>query len=975
MDPPREPPDKDKVEFLERPFGLPKWVKMEDYQRSPVCQLSSYNYKVEAKIGPTATSQSPRLTVFDTGAGPNLIRASLLPSETLAAIDRNKTIVKLTSASKHSLDVLGIVYLTLTVSTFRVRQPFVVVRQLGADVILGCTFINDCVEQIYPRQRKVILRNGDVVDIQCRPHGPLEEKPSNEDPTVPARPVGRFIRVAQRIILPPLSETNVLVTCGLSGTFFTESADNVYAKKGVSISNGVVTVGANRPFVLRIANFGRTAQALQKREKLGTVIPVPDHVQLIDFAPSDRSVECDSPSPLEEGEGCETQIASESDTHQSGVSPKSHTGLGAALQPPAERQGVHTRHDDQPPSVDDIPLDHLPGPMRKRVRKMLRKFARMWQGHLGELKVGKHRIELKPDAKPVFSQPRRAGPAAREAETEEVRKMLDLKVIEPASTEWASPIVLAPKPDGSWRFCVDYRRLNDITVKDSYPLPRMDECLDSLGEAKYFTTLDANNGYWQIPVAEEDRDKTTFTCHAGTYRFLRMPFGLCNAPATFQRAMDILLAGLRWKSCLVYLDDIIVFSRTAEEHLVHVEEILEKLQDAGVSLKLKKCRFFAETVDYLGHVIRPGLLEVATKNTAAIDGFEEPKTQTHLRSFLGVCNVYRRFVPNFAQVSAPLNELLKKGAPVELPPLNEHQRRSFNLLKQALKEPPILRLPRPSLPYSVDTDASDYQIGCALLQTHEDGSRYPIGFWSRSLIQAERNYSVSEKECLAVVWACTILRPYLERTHFDLYTDHQALKWMMNLGNASGRLERWRLRLMEYDFTVHYKKGRLNTIADCVSRLPTYGETGTLPDLEIPGLVGFLEEAGDEVQPTRHETVPMARQLRVVQTVRIHRSWSGGCRTSGSASRSLRKRVHARSESRIERPPTLSRLLRVGGNTPGNARERWHRDRHSACATFTVSAWGCRLARWGPLGCLSRTCGRNRTPLTRSCAFGTPTRG
>ena len=162
--------------------------------------------------------------------------------------------------------------------------------------------------------------------------------------------------------------------------------------------------------------------------------------------------------------------------------------------------------------------------------------------------------------------------------------------------------------------------------------------------------------------------------------------------------------------------------------MVHVEEILEKLQDAGVSLKLKKCRFFAETVDYLGHFIRPDLLEVATKNTAAIEGFGEPKTQMHLRSFLGVCNVYRRFVPNFAQVSVPLNELLKKGAPVELLPLNEHQLRSFNLLKQALKEPPILRLPRPGLPYSVDTDASDYQNGCALLQTHEDGSRYPIGF-------------------------------------------------------------------------------------------------------------------------------------------------------------------------------------------------------------------------------------------------------
>ena len=717
---------------------------------------------------------------------------------------------------------------------------------MDEDVILGCTFIDLCVEAIRPRQKEVTLRDGSKVDIQRRPHGPLEEQPSKEDPTVYVPPRGRLVRVAQRVTLPPLTETNVLVRCGLTGTFLTEISDTVYHKKQVSISNGLVEVRANQPFVLRVANFGRTARVLQKNERLGSVVPAPDLVNVIDFAPSEDADECNPPSSLEEVEGCGSQLANE-DSHspEDGAKPMSNTGLGAALHSLRDGHGIHTRH-DHPLSVDDIPLDHLPAQARKRARKMLKKFSKMLQGQLGELKVGKHRIELKHDAKPVFAQPRRAGPAAREAETAEVKKMLELKVIEPASTEWASPIVLAPKPDGSWRFCVDYRRLNDITVRDSYPLPRMDECLDSLGEAQYFTTLDANNGYWQIPVAKEDRDKTTFTCHAGTYRFLRMPFGLCNAPATFQRAMDILLAGIRWKSCLVYLDDIIIFSKEVDEHIKHVEQVLEKLQSAGVSLKLKKCKFFAKTVDYLGHVIRPGLLEVATKNTVAIDGFEEPSTQTHLQSFLGVCNVYRRFVPNFAQVAHLLNVMLKKGAPQELPPFTEGQRRSFNLLKNALKEPPILRLPRPGLPYSVDTDASDYQIGCALLQTHEDGSRYPIGFWSRSLIPAEKNYSVSEKECLAVVWACSILRPYLERTHFDLYTDHQALKWMMNLGNASGRLERWRLRLMEYDFTVHYKKGRMNTIADCVSRLPTYGETGTSPDLEIPSLAGFVEEAPSE---------------------------------------------------------------------------------------------------------------------------------
>ena len=273
---------------------------MEDYQKKPVCQLSGYNYKVEAKFGPTVSSQVPRLTVFDTGAGPNLIRASLLPPEMLANIDRQRSIVKLTSASKHPLDVLGIVTLTLTVSTLRVRQPFVVVRQLGADVILGCTFSDLCVEAIRPRQKEVTLRDGSKVDIQRRPHGPLEEQPSKEDPTVYVPPRGRLVRVAQRVTLPPLTETNVLVRCGLIGTFFTESSDTVYHKKQVSISNRLVEVRANQPFVLRVANFGRTARVLQKNERLGSVVPAPDLVNVIDFAPSEDANERNPPSSLED---------------------------------------------------------------------------------------------------------------------------------------------------------------------------------------------------------------------------------------------------------------------------------------------------------------------------------------------------------------------------------------------------------------------------------------------------------------------------------------------------------------------------------------------------------------------------------------------------------------------------------------------------------------------------------------------------
>ena len=228
----------------------------------------------------------------------------------------------------------------------------------------------------------------------------------------------------------------------------------------------------------------------------------------------------------------------------------------------------------------------------------------------------------------------------------------------------------------------------------------MDECIDSMGEAQFFTALDANSGYWQIPVANDDRDKTTFTCHAGCYRFKRMPFGLCNAPATFQRTLDILLAGLRWKTCLVYLDDVIVFSKTFDEHVKHVQDVLTILQRAGISLKLKKCNFSTKAVEYLGHVIKPGRLEVATKNTAAIEGFREPETQTQLRSFLGLCNVYRRFVPNFAQVSAPLNKLLKKEQGPKLEPFDDTERNAFKKSKEALASPPVLRLPQEQLLFS-----------------------------------------------------------------------------------------------------------------------------------------------------------------------------------------------------------------------------------------------------------------------------------
>jgi hypothetical protein len=384
-----------------------------------------------------------------------------------------------------------------------------------------------------------------------------------------------------------------------------------------------------------------------------------------------------------------------------------------------------------------------------------------------------------------------------------------------------------------------------ITVPYTYPLPRMDECIDSLGGATVFTTLDCNSGYWQIPVHPEDQDKTTFTSHYGIYRFLRLPFGLRNAPATFQRAIDIILSGVKWKTCLVYLDDVIVLSGSRSAHLTHVAEVLTLLGNAGLSLKLKKCHLFSETVDYLGHVIRPGGLGVAEKNTAALKTAPLPRTQTELRSFLGLCNVYRRFVPRFSAIAAPINALLCKGTPPQLGPLPPTAVAAFAQLRNRLLTPPDLALPRAEGHLCLDTDTSDGQLGCCLLQDQPDGRPLPLGYWSRTLNSAEQNYSTTEKDCLAIVWAVTHLRPYLEGADFTVRTDHHALRRVMNLSDAQGRLARWRLRLAEFTFKVEYHPGVAHRAADAMSRLPHQAVPSDLFKRTFPSVRSLFPNLGN----------------------------------------------------------------------------------------------------------------------------------
>ena len=398
-----------------------------------------------------------------------------------------------------------------------------------------------------------------------------------------------------------------------------------------------------------------------------------------------------------------------------------------------------------------------------------------------------------------------------------IKYLANLKFGDSQDSVWASPMVLVRKKDGGLRVCVDYRRLNSVSQADAYPMPRIDELIDRLGKARYISTMDLSRGYWQVPVETASRDKTAFATPRGLFQFRVMPFGLHGAPATFQRLMDRVINGLD-DFAAAYLDDLIIYSATWKEHLAQLRVVMERLRAAGLTAKPPKCQLGMSRCTYLGHVVGNGLVCPEPSKIQSVETFPTPANKKQVRRFLGLTGYYRKFIPDYAKIAAPLTDLTRKNKPNQVLWTAECDM-AFQELKSILCSSPVLASPDFTRSFILQTDASERGVGAVLSQCDGDGQEHPIAYFSRKLLPREEHYSTIEKECLAIKLGVQAFRVYLLGRPFLIQTDHRALEWLDRLKDNNHRLTRWSLALQPYQFTVTYRAGKANSNADALSRL------------------------------------------------------------------------------------------------------------------------------------------------------------
>ena len=459
-------------------------------------------------------------------------------------------------------------------------------------------------------------------------------------------------------------------------------------------------------------------------------------------------------------------------------------------------------------------IGHLTDYQRQEVSYLVDEYKKIFPDVPSKTNAAYHDVIIG-DVSPIKQHPYRLNPIKLESLRSEVQYMLENDIIEHSSSDWSSPCILVPKPDGTYRLCTDYRKVNAVTKTDSYPIPRIDDCIDKIGSAMFVSKFDLLKGYWQVPLTEKAKEVSAFVTPDGLYQYKVMPFGMKNAPATFQRMIHALLKDIA--GCEAYIDDVIVYSETWDDHLKTIQALFERLAEAILTVNLAKSEFCHATVEYLGHKVGQGFVRPISAKVESINNLPSPSNKKELMRFLGMVGFYRKFCPNFSTVVGPLTNLLQKRAAYEWSELCED---SFKKIKSVLVSSPVLSTPDFSKQFKLTVDASDIGVGAALFQEDDDHVDRVICYFSKKLSKCQQNYSTIEKECLSLLLALQHFDVYLNVTLHPIlvYTDHNPLTFLHKMANKNQRLTRWSLQLQEYDIVIKHIKGSENVIADALSR-------------------------------------------------------------------------------------------------------------------------------------------------------------
>ncbi|KAL4082949.1 hypothetical protein QTP88_029447 [Uroleucon formosanum] len=495
---------------------------------------------------------------------------------------------------------------------------------------------------------------------------------------------------------------------------------------------------------------------------------------------------------------------------------------------------------------ENLRCDHMNNEEKESIERLCSEYSDIFflEGDtLSCTETIQHEIKTSGTSQPIFQRPYRLPYSQKKEIDKQIEQLEQDGIISPSDSPWNAPLLVVPKKtDASgiqkYRVVIDFRKLNEITVGDAFPMPDISTILDELGKAKYFSCLDMASGYHQIALKSEDKHKTAFSTEKGHFEFNRMCFGLKGAPATFQRLMNRILIGLNGVKSFVYLDDVIVIGTTIREHEQNLRQIFERFRKHGLQLQPTKCEFLRREVIYLGHVITEQGVKPDPKKIQCMVNYPTPTNAKDVKSFLGLVGYYRRFIRDFSKKAKPLTNLLKQNQQFIWSDLCQE---SFNYFKNILINEPILQYPDFNQPFNITTDASNIAIG-AILSQGKIGSDLPIAYASRTLNKAETNYNTTEKELLAILWAVKQFRHYVYGCKFNIVTDHKPLSWLFGVKDPGARLTRWRLQLEEYDYNIIYKPGTQNTNADALSRIAKIDKLSNVNDYRTKTYEQFEED-------------------------------------------------------------------------------------------------------------------------------------